>query len=423
MKQYIARLYDQVLQKRLSSKGAVLIEGPKWCGKTTTALQQSRSIVYMQDPKTRAQNIQLASVAPDILLDGDTPLLIDEWQIAPSLWDAVRFEVDKRDEFGQFILTGSAVPADLSEVYHSGTGRISRMKMRTMSLYESGESSGKVSLSALFNGESLSIAKASDDLFELAFLACRGGWPKTIGLKDDIALRQAIDYVDAVATVDISHVDGIKRNSTVAYSLLKSYARMVSSQGSYASMREDLNQSGLSIGEKTFLEYIEALRQIFVIDEVPAWNPNLRSKTAIRSTPTRHFVDPSIGTASLGIGPKDLINDLNTFGLIFEDLCVRDLRVYADVLDGEVCHYRDKSGLECDIVLRLRSGKYGLIEVKLGGETLIDEGAKNLLELSAKIDNKKMNAPSFLMVLVGTGQFSYTRDDGVMVVPIRTLGA
>lgn len=422
MKKYIDRLYDQVLKKRLSSKGAVLIEGPKWCGKTTTALQQSQSIVYMQDPKTRAQNIQLASVAPDVLLNEKPPLLIDEWQIAPTLWDAVRFEVDKRDAFGQFILTGSAIPTDLSEVYHSGTGRISRMRMRTMSLYESGESSGEVSLSALFNSEPLPVVKASDNLFELAFLTCRGGWPKAINLEDDIALRQAMDYVDAVATIDISRVDNVKRNSAVAYALLKSYARMVSSQGSYASMREDLNQSGISIGEKTFLEYIEALRQIFVIEEVSAWNPNLRSKTAIRSTPTRHFVDPSIGTAALGIGPKDLINDLNTFGLIFEDLCVRDLRVYADVLDGEVCHYRDKSGLECDIVLRLRSGKYGLIEVKLGGEALINEGAENLLKLNEKIDKEKMNDPSFLMVLIGTGEFSYMRNDGVMVVPIRTLG-
>lgn len=422
MKDYIPRIYDLVLKKRLSSKGAVLIEGPKWCGKTTTALQQSNSVKYMQDPTTRAQNIQLASIAPGILLEGETPLLIDEWQIAPALWDAVRFEVDKRGDFGQFILTGSAVPADLSEVYHSGTGRISRMKMRTMSLYESGESNGGVSLSDLFDSGSLPVVKAEDDLTELAFLTCRGGWPKAIEQSDDVALRQAIDYVDAVATIDISRVDKTKRNSQIAYALLRSYARMVSSQGSYSSMREDLVKSGLSVSEKTFLEYIEALQQIFVVDDIPAWNPNLRSKTAIRTTPTRHFVDPSIGTAALGIGPNDLINDLNTFGLMFEDLCVRDLRVYADALDGEVCHYRDKSGLECDIVLRLRSGKYGLVEVKLGGESLIEEGAKNLLALSEKIDEKKMSKPSFLMILVGIGQFSYTRDDGVMVVPVRALG-
>ena len=291
-----------------------------------------------------------------------------------------------------------------------------------MSLYESGESSGEVSLSALFNGDRLPVAKAPDSLLELAFLTCRGGWPQAIHLEEDIALRQAIDYVDAVATIDISRVDGTKRNPRIAYALLRSYARMVASQGSFASMREDLNQSGLSVGEKTFLEYIEALQQIFVIDDVSAWNPNLRSKTAIRSTPTRHFVDPSIGTAALGIGPRDLINDLNTFGLMFEDLCVRDLRVYADALDGEVCHYRDKNGLECDIVVRLRSGRYGLIEVKLGGEDFINEGAKNLLALRNKIDEEATGAPSFLMVLTGTGQFSYMRDDGVMVVPIRTLG-
>lgn len=422
MKDYIPRLYDQVLKQRLLSKGAVLIEGPKWCGKTTTALQQSNSVIYMQDPTTRSQNIRLASIAPDVLLEGETPTLIDEWQIAPALWDAIRFEIDKRGNFGQFILTGSAVPVDLSEVYHSGTGRVSRMKMRTMSLYESGESNGGVSLSDLFDSKPLPVVKAEDSLVDLAFLTCRGGWPKALNQSDDIALRQAIDYVDAVATIDISRVDNTKRNSQIAYALLRSYSRMISSQGSYSSMREDLLQSGLTISEKTFLEYIEALQQIFVVDDIPAWNPNLRSKTAIRTTPTRHFVDPSIGTASLGIGPNDLINDLNTFGLLFEDLCVRDLRVYADVLDGEVCHYRDKTGLECDIVLRLRSGKYGLIEVKLGGDDLINDGAESLLDLSEKIDETKMNKPSFLMVLVGTGQFSYTRDDGIMVVPVRTLG-
>lgn len=422
VKEYLPRVYDKVLQWRLESNGAVLVEGPKWCGKTTTAEQIAKSVVYMQDPEARDQNLRLAQISPSRLLEGNAPRLIDEWQVAPRLWDAVRYEVDKRDEFGQFLLTRSSVPASLNEVEHSGTGRIARMRMRPMSLQESKDSTGEVSLAKLFEGEAVPIAKADGSLERLAFLTCRGGWPKAVGQSEKVGLQQAFDYIDAVVETDISRVDGVSRNAHYARILLRSYARMTSSQGTISSLQSDLRESGVGLGETAVAEYIEALRKLFVIEDLAAWNPNLRSKTAIRTSPTRHFVDPSIATAALGARPRELINDLNTFGLLFEDLCVRDLRVYADALDGTVFHYRDKTGLECDAVVRLRNGRYGLVEVKLGGEPLIDEGARNLIKLAKKIDTKKMSAPAFLMVLTGTSEYSYPREDGVLVVPVRTLG-
>lgn len=422
MKTYLKRVCDDILSWRLQTKGAVLVEGPKWCGKTSTAERVARSVLYMQDPRTRDQNRRLAQIAPDQLLKGATPRLIDEWQEAPSLWDAVRFEVDQRDELGQFILTGSSTPPNLDEVEHTGTGRIARMKMRTMSLMESLDSTGEVSLGSLFAGNPVPVASCDDGLEELAFLMCRGGWPKAVELEGRVALQQAIDYVDAITEVDVSKVDGVKRSPHVARALLRSYARMAASQGSLASMRADLAEAGTKIGESSFLEYVEALRKLFVIEDLQAWNPNLRSKAAIRTTPTRHLVDPSIATAALGATPAALIADLNTMGLVFETLCVRDLRSYADGLDGEVLHFRDKSGRECDAVVRLRDGRYGLVEIKLGGEDLISEGAESLKSIASAIDTTKMPAPSFLMVLTGTGGFSYPREDGVHVVPIRALG-
>jgi len=423
MTKYLPRVYDAVLKKRLASKGAVLIEGPKWCGKTTTAEQHAGSSIYMQKPEDLEQNLRLAQIAPSVLLAGDVPRLIDEWQVAPSLWDAVRYEVDQRDEFGQFILTGSSVPLKATATSHSGTGRIARMRMRTMSLQESGDSSGAVSLSNLFAGGEMPISRSTGSLLDLAFLTCRGGWPKAVGQTEAVALQQAFDYVDAVAETDISRVDGISRSAHRARMLLRSYARHVSSQGSLATMLEDLRSSGVEMGESSMAEYVEALRKLYVIEDLAAWSPNLRSKTAIRTSPTRHFVDPSIATAALGAGPQDLVSDLNTFGLVFESLCIRDLRVYADMIDGTVFHYRDKSGLECDAVVHLRNGSYGLIEIKLGGETLVNEGAASLLKLAEKIDTQKMKKPSFLMVLTGTGDYSYPRKDGVLVVPVRVFGA
>ena len=420
MKDYLPRVCDDLLAFRLRSKGAVLVEGPKWCGKTTTCAQQAQSALYMQSPESRAQNVRMAELSPQLLLDGDVPKLIDEWQDAPSLWDAIRYEIDRRNEFGQFILTGSSVPLDARKTAHSGTGRIARLRMRPMSLFESKDSSGFVSLKDLFAGEQPTARAQTGTIEDLAFLVCRGGWPKAIGQSQDVALQQALDYVDAIASVDISRVDGISRSETLARALLRSYARLSSSQGSLESIRADMGPAAL--GESAFAEYIEALRRLFVIDDLEAWSPNLRSKTAIRTSPTRHFIDPSIATAALGASPADLVADLNTFGLLFESMCIRDLRVYASALDGSVAHYRDKSGLEADAVVHLRNGSYGFVEVKLGGDSAIEQGAKSLKTLANKIDQKRMGAPAFLMVLVGLGDYSYCREDGVMVVPIRALG-
>lgn len=420
--EYKHRIADGILEKKLRSKGAVLIEGPKWCGKTTTAEQQARSILYMDNPASFESNLQMAEIDPGILLEGDTPRLIDEWQLAPKLWDTMRFEVDHRHQVGQFILTGSAVPSDEESMKHSGTGRFSWLTMRPMSLYESGESNGKVSLSHLFESRENIVATNSLRIDDIAFLICRGGWPFACSLQGDAALAQAFDYVDAVIKKDVSRVDGTNRNITTTRLLMRSYARNQGSQATIGTIVADMMTNDENeIGIKTAGSYLDALRKIFVIEDSEAWNPNLRSKTAIRTANTRYFIDPSIGTAVLGLGPKDLINDLNTMGLFFETLCVRDLRIFADALDGQVFHYRDKSGLECDAVIHLRNGRYGLVEIKLGGDRLINEGASNLLALVDKINTDKMKEPSFVMVLTGTGDFAYRRKDGVYVVPIGCL--
>lgn len=420
--EYKHRIADGILEKKLRSKGAVLIEGPKWCGKTTTAEQQARSILYMDNPASFESNLQMAEIDPGILLEGDTPRLVDEWQLAPKLWDTMRFEVDHRHQVGQFILTGSAVPSDEESMKHSGTGRFSWLTMRPMSLYESGESNGKVSLSHLFESRENIVATNSLRIDDIAFLICRGGWPFACSLQGDAALAQAFDYVDAVIKKDVSRVDGTNRNITTTRLLMRSYARNQGSQATIGTIVADMMTNDENeIGVKTAGSYLDALRKIFVIEDSEAWNPNLRSKTAIRTANTRYFIDPSIGTAVLGLGPKDLINDLNTMGLFFETLCVRDLRIFADALDGQVFHYRDKSGLECDAVIHLRNGRYGLVEIKLGGDRLINEGASSLLALVDKINTDKMKEPSFLMVLTGTGDFAYRRKDGVYVVPIGCL--
>ena len=363
----------------------------------------------------------LTDMQPSLLLQGATPRLIDEWQIAPKLWDAVRFEVDQRDEFNQFLLTGSSVPPSFTDITHTGTGRIARLRMRPMSLYESGDSTGTVSFASLFEGESMPLSRVDSNIEHIAFLLCRGGWPKAIDQTERIALQQSRDYLDAIVESDISRVDDVQRDSHLARRLLRSYARMESSQAQSAQIAADVRGSAESPSDKTVQSYISALEKIFVLEDMPAWNPNLRSKSAIRTSDTRHFVDPSIAAAALGIGPAGLIKDLETFGLLFESMCVRDFRVYADALDGDVFHFRDRTGLECDAVLHLRDGRYGLIEVKLGGNRLIEEGAANLIKLADKIDTTTMSKPSFLMVATGTGEYSFTRRDGVMVAPIRTL--
>ena len=424
MKNYKPRIADEILARRLRGKGAVLIQGPKWCGKTTTAEQQARSILYMDDSDTMRQNLELAEVAPKKLLLGDTPRLIDEWQLAPQLWDAIRYEVDHREGMGHFILTGSAVPADKSKMRHSGTGRFAWLTMRTMSLYESGDSNGEVSLKELFENSSSDLFSTNAlNIDDIAWLICRGGWPKSISKRsDNAALSQAIEYYEAIVRSDISRVDDVQRNEERTRRLMRSYARHQGTQAAVPVILEDIavNETE-NVSDMTISSYIGALKKIFVIEDMPAWNPNLRSKTAIRTSDTRYFVDPSVACAALGLGPMDLINDLNTFGLLFETLCVRDLRVYADSLGGKVYHYRDKNGLECDAVVHLRNGSYGLVEIKLGGETLIEEGAKSLLRLSEKIDTSRMKAPAFKMVLVGMGKYAYRRADGVLVVPVACL--
>lgn len=422
---YKRRVADKLLARRLKSAGAVLIEGPKWCGKTTTAEQIASSVLYMDEPEKKEQNLRMAEIKPSILLAGNKPRLIDEWQIAPTLWDSIRFTVDHGEGEGSFILTGSSVPVDLSKTEHSGTGRFARIRMRPMTLFESGESSGEISIGSLFKdnpGDSLAAVNALD-INEIAYLVCRGGWPRAVLQNDrEIALDQAQNYYDSVVKSDISRADGISRNEQRARLLMRSYARNQGAQVSNSALKADMDANDSStLDEDTVMSYVNALKKIFVVEDLPAWNPNLRSKTVVRTSDTRYFVDPSIAAAALGIYPKDLINDLNTFGLMFETMCVRDLRVYAEALGGQLYHYRDKSGLECDAVIHLNNGDYGLIEIKLGGDTLVEHGAKTLKELAGKIDTTRMHNPSFLMVLTGTDAYAYQRKDGVYVVPIGCL--
>lgn len=412
---YQPRIVDSLLQRKLQTIGAVLIEGPKLCGKSTTATMQAKSVLFMEP----GQTLEIAELNPKLLLEGEVPRLIDEWQLAPKLWDVIRREIDRREGLpGQFILTGSAVPPDKSGIMHTGTGRFGWLKMRPMTLFESKESNGSVSLGALFEGELNIASTCSLSLEDVAFAACRGGWPTALRQTGQLALAHAFDYFDAIVREDISRVDGTRRNQETTRKLLRSYAR---AQGSQISLREIAKDVGQQISEKTIGSYLSALRQIFVVEDIPAWNPNLRSKTAIRTSDTRYFVDPSIATAALGIGPRELLLNPETFGFIFETLCMRDLRVYAEALDGSISHFRDKNGLECGAVLHRRDGRYGLIEIKLGSEKGIEDGIKTLTALSKKINTDTMLAPSFLMILTASGDFAYRRNDGILVVPIGCL--
>ncbi|MBQ6770650.1 MAG: ATP-binding protein [Bacteroidales bacterium] len=427
MSEYRKRIADSLLERKLAGKGAVLIEGPKWCGKTTTAEQHAKSILYMDDPRRIKENLVTADLAPQDLLAGDTPKLLDEWQIAPRLWDAIRFEVDHREGCGHFILTGSSVPLEddnegQTTRHHSGTGRFAWLRMRPMALYESGESNGTISLGDLF----LAPEKiyAHNDLMreDIAFLVCRGGWPAAVGMEKEIALDQAFDYCDAIAERDMSRVDKVKRSPERVRRLMRSYARNQAAQATFETIAADMAANEpQTMDTDTISSYINALRKMFVVEESEAWNPNLRSKTAVRTSNTRYFTDPSIGTAIMQLGPQDLLNDFNTFGLFFETMAVRDLRTYADALMGKVFHYRDSDKLECDAVIHLRNGDYGLVEIKIGGETLIEEGAQALKTLKDKLDTTKMKKPSFMMVLIGIGNTAYRRNDGIYVVPIGCL--
>jgi len=415
---YLPRIADGVLDVALRASGAVLIEGPKWCGKTRTAEERANSIIYMQNPDDKESYLKTADTKPSLLLKGDTPRLIDEWQTAPVLWDAVRFAVDQRRLTGQFILTGSAVPRD-NVVAHTGTGRIVRMLMRPMTLFESKESNGSISLKDLFDGNTDGDCISDLDIETLAYAIARGGWPASIGEEREIALRRAYDYVEAVINADISEVDGVEKNPARVRALMRSLARNISTTATIATIHGDIAADEESTSEKTISSYLNALRRIFVIEDLPAWSPAMRSKTTIRSSAKRHFCDPSVATAALRAAPDSLLRDFNTFGLLFESLCVRDLRVYAQAIDGEVFHYRDKNELEADAIIHLKDGRWGAVEVKMGAKE-IETAVENLKVLRDKVNLDKMQEPSFLMVLTAT-KLGYRREDGVYIMPIGCL--
>lgn len=415
---YIPRISDRLLEKKLRSSGAVLITGCKWCGKTMSAEQHANSVIYMQDVDNSRSYLSMADTKPSLLLKGDAPRLIDEWQMAPVLWDAVRAEVDRRRVPGQFILTGSAVPCD-NATLHTGTGRIARVKMHTMSLYESGESSGEISLGRLFDGTQEDGAMSRLSIEDISYAICRGGWPASLSFAKEDALEVARNYVDAIVEEDISRVDGVERNPQRVLNLLKSLSRNICTMATNTTIIQDIAASETSITPPTFDTYINALRRIFVVEDTPAWSPAMRSKSALRTSAKRNFVDPSIAVAVLRSGPEKLLNDFNTFGFLFESLCHRDMRIYAQANDGDLFHYRDRNNLEADMIVALRDGRWAAIEVKLGSKQ-IEEAAANLIKLSERIDSDKMGHPSFLMVLTG-GEYAYKRNDGVWVVPIACL--
>ena len=416
---YLARISDDKLKLYLRAKGAVLIEGPKWCGKTRSAEELAGSVLYMQDPDKAAINRAVAQSKPSLLLEGETPRLIDEWQMAPELWNAVRFAVDKRRATGQFILTGSVNPIRTEDM-HTGTGRIARMKMRPMSLYETGDSSGEVSLGALFEGETNAEGISSVSIEQYAFLINRGGWPAVAKETDEkIAMTVAADYVEAVANEDITKADGVEKDPNRVKALLKSISRNISCEAKIVTLVNDLAANDESLSHVTVDSYLKALNTIYVIEDLLAWSAKLRSKTAMRTTAKRHFTDPSIAAASLRATPKRLLSDFNAFGLMFESLCIRDLRIYADSIDGSVFHYRDKSGLEIDSIIQLADGRWGAVEIKLGAGEL-DKACENLLKLKQVVDTDKMNEPSFLMILTGT-EYAFQMKNGIWVVPLGCL--
>lgn len=417
MKAYIPRLIDDTLSKELEAFGAVLITGPKWCGKTTTALQQANSTLFLQDPDNRRQYLQLADTKPSLLLEGAKPRLLDEWQDAPQLWDAVRHSVDREQDTGLYILTGSTT-IDEEKIVHSGTGRISRVRMRTMSLYEAGESNGQVSLKSLFEGENIT-SQSDHSLEDVAALIVRGGWPGSMGRPLEVARRQVAGYCQSIINTEIESSDGKKRDRDKLTAFLRSYSRHTAGSASINTLVRDVSQQFDTISRKTISEYLSALSKIYVIEELPAWSPALRSKTSIAKSPIRHFVDPAIAAYFLDAGPADLISDLRTYGLLLESLVVRDLRIYADSINGKVYHYRDSSGLEADAIIHLNNGSWGAVEVKLGNEA-IEKGAASLLSLKSKINTDKMKEPSFLAVITSSG-YAYEREDGVYVLPITCL--
>ena len=420
MERYYKRIIEDNIKFRLQSKGAVLIEGAKWCGKTTTAKHLSGSVLKVDAPQNLEKYKIISETNPASLLEGDSPRLIAEWQLIPNIWNTVRYEVDERDKFGQFILTGSVLPIELSEGTHSGIGRIVKLTMRTMSLYESKDSSGVISLASLFNGEEV-YGESHHQIDDISYLICRGGWPKAIGVQKKIALQQAVDYYDSLVKDNRVQVKELISSEKKLSKVMKSYARNIASQASLETIRRDVDGNEKMFSQMSLYKYLNYLRQIFVIDDVGAWSANTRSKAAIRQCETRYFVDPSIATAALGLSPENLLNDINTLGLLFENMVIRDLKIYAESIDGEVLHYRDKNGLECDAIIQLKNGDYGLIEIKLGGKSLIEQGIKSLNKLESILDFESMNKPKFKAVICGISSFAYKTQDGTYVIPIGCL--
>ena len=418
-KEYIPRVADYSVKELLKYTGAVLIEGTKGCGKTRTAKEHSKSEISLQDPTKSGYYAEVAATKLSLLLEGDTPRLIDEWQLIPSIWNGIKYLVDERGAAGQFILTGSATPP-LDDRRHSGAGRFSRILMRPMSLFESGESNGKVSLEKLFRRETVEEITSQLTLEGMVTALIRGGWPQTIGETERYAEVYLKNYVDAIISSDVSIVDGVKRNPASVMQLMRSLSRNISTVASVPTIKKDMDGVE-SVSEKTLAEYINVLKRIYIVEDLPAWNPSLRSSTAVRTSPKRHFVDPSIAASVMYANKKDLLLDFNTLGFLFESLCVRDLRVYAQAIDGDVSHYKDSNGLEADAIVHLRDGSWGAVEIKLGTNE-IDKAAKNLLKLRDSINTERMKSPSFLMVLTA-GEFAYRRNDGVSVVPIGCLSA
>ncbi|MDD3477359.1 MAG: DUF4143 domain-containing protein [Candidatus Izemoplasmatales bacterium] len=418
MKTYFPRLIDKVLKEELEAFGAVLINGPKWCGKTTSAKQLAKSFINMQDPKNKRNYIKAAQLEPQILLEGESPRLIDEWQVAPELWDAIRNDIDEKQTQGLYILTGSS-RVDETKISHSGVGRISRILMRTLSLYESQESNGSISLAEIFDGKSFTMIKSDLSVKEMAQLIVRGGWPGSIENELGVASRQVAGYIRNIIKTEIKTIDGVERDEAKTLAVLKSLARHTSTQATDKNIVDDVEANHYSIHRNTLSDYTKVLHELYIIEDLPAWSPKLRSKTAIRTSNTRHFMDPAFAASLLNASPEDLLHDMETFGFLFESLVVRDLRIYMDYLGGNVAHYRDKTGLEADAILHLNDGRWGAVEVKLGSNE-IEKAAKNLLKLADRIDSSNAKGPSFLMIVTAT-EFGYVRDDGVYVVPLGCL--
>jgi len=418
---YLPRLVEATIEEAMKTNGCVCIEGAKWCGKSTTAERFAKSVVRLQKPSTFKQYKLLTDVGDGNMFSSEKPILFDEWQKLPELWDYIRADIDETGGRGLFILTGSAKPIEDKD-RHSGIGRTKKIIMRPMSLWESGESAGTVSLAALFDGQTKVSGRHGYKLKDIAHLLCRGGWPAAVTQRDKgLSLRSALDYVESLVNTDITNVDGIRRNPTRARAILRAYARNVSTAAPLTTILADIEANHAIADARTLDSYVNAFTKLFVIEDTEAWCPRLRSKTAIRTTSTRHLSDPSIATAALNATADDLMNDLDTFGLLFENFAVRDLRVYMQLLGGQVFNYRDKGGLEADAIVHLHNGKWGAIEIKLGGEALINKGAASLLDLANKVDTDKMSKPTFLMVLTAADEFVYRRPDGVFVVPIGCL--